>query len=170
MASSWLLHTLLEILLIWEGVEKSDEKFGTELLRPSPSLGRAPKVQTHISNLVRVQSVLDVRVPGLSEDPPCRNPGQQTPSFTPSPPTPQERRFCRSHLVCVPVFLVRGLETSRVLCEKDPGRAGEKPNRSKEDFSRLGPLNKVTLTNPVAWPKETGDGFLSSTIYCRRNW
>ena len=29
---------------------------------------------------------------------------------------------------------MRGLETSRVLCEKDPGRAEEKPNRGKEDL------------------------------------
>lgn len=35
--------------------EKSDEKFGAELPHPSLSLGRVPKVQWHIPNLVRVQ-------------------------------------------------------------------------------------------------------------------
>ena len=35
----------------------------------------------------------------------------------------------------MPVFLVRGLETSRVLCEKDPGRAEEKSQAEDIDGS-----------------------------------
>lgn len=78
---------------------------------------------------VRSLASLRIRLP--------RNPGSNSssPSHFPG------EALLQSHLVCVPVFLVRGLETSRVLCEKDPGRAEEKPNRGKEDFSRLGPLS-----------------------------
>lgn len=36
----------------------------------------------------------------LSEDWPGRDESQRTPSGTPSPPAPQESRFCRSHSVC----------------------------------------------------------------------
>lgn len=110
-------------------------------------------MQWHIPNLVRVQYLVSRSLASLR----IRLAGIRAASHI------SGGRFCRSHLVCVPVFLV-GLETSRVLV-KDPGRAEEKPNRGEEDFSRLGPLSKVTLKTQMPGLEKLGMVFfrLSST-------
>lgn len=80
---------------------------------------------------------------------------------SPSRPAPQERRFCRSHLVCPPVFPVRGLENRSALWEKAWERLlGRNQTKGRKTLAFVVPLSEVTLSNP----EQLGAYFPSSTV------